>query len=338
MRSLVVAGIVAAVLLAGCSERHRLSRGRAFHLEKVSYARLPGWREDKVLEAAPALAQSCRKPTAAMKGFCDGLPGHGQTPDRLRAHIEKHLTPYRVVSNGADTGVITGYYEAELTGTRTKRDDTQRPIYGMPANKRHTGLRRAEIERHGSFDAPVIAWADDPVDLFILHVQGSGRVKTPDGEIRLGYAGNNGHTFKALSRIMDEEGVPKSVRRSMTEMRAWLRQNPDRVRELLAKNPRYIYFRKIAGQTPVGASGAVLTPLRSVAVDDAYIPMHTPMFLDTRDPDGYPLKRLVVAQDVGSAIKGPIRADFFWGHGDMSFHKAGRMKSAGSYYLLLPKE
>lgn len=337
MRDFVLLG-VAALLLFGCAGGHRLSQGRQFQLEKVSYARLPGWREDKVLEALPAMAQSCRKPSAPMKGFCDGLPKHRASAGDLRGYIEKHLTPYRVVSNGSDTGVITGYYEAELTGTRTKKNQNQLPIYGMPANKRHKEMRRREIERHASFDAPVIAWADDPVDLFILHVQGSGRLKTPTGEIRLGYAGNNGASFKALSQIMDEEGVPKSVRRSMTGMREWLRQNPPKARELLAQNPRYIYFREVAGQTPVGASGAVLTPLRSIAIDPAYVPMNTLMFLDTQDPDGYPLKRLVVAQDAGNAIKGPIRADFFWGHGDMSFNKAGRMKSSGSYYLLLPKE
>ena len=124
---------------------------------------------------------------------------------------------------------------------------------------------------------------------------------------------------------------------SMPQMKAWLQSHPEEAIDLMNENPRYIFFQEIIGESPYGAAGVVLTPERSVAVDREYIPMHTLMWLDTKDPDGFPIQKLVVAQDVGSAIQGGIRADYFWGHGEAAFNKAGRMKSKGRYFLLLPK-
>ena len=123
----------------------------------------------------------------------------------------------------------------------------------------------------------------------------------------------------------------------MPAMKAWLQENPQKARKIMSKNPRYIFFKENQGDSPYGAAGVVLTAKRSVAVDKKYIPMNTPLFLNTKDPDGPYIQKLVVAQDIGSAIQGGIRADYFWGHGKEAFEKAGRMKSAGTYYLLLPK-
>jgi membrane-bound lytic murein transglycosylase A len=245
-----------------------------------------------------------------------------------------------VTSYGDKTGKITGYYEAELKGSRHKIKASQVPIYGNPYGYKYgdTVKTRKKIEADKDFDAPIIAWADDPVDLFILHIQGSGRLITPGGEeIKLGYSGNNGQPFKGIGAIMADEGIPGEYRKSMGAIRKYLKAHPVKARELMAQNPRYIFFKEKPGQSPYGAAGVVLTPYRSIAVDPDFIPMHTPVWLSTSDPDGVPLTRLVMAQDKGTAIKGGIRADFFFGHGETAFDKAGRMHKSGGYYLLLPK-
>lgn len=326
------------LILAGCSS-HPLSQGRAFRLEKASFKELGGWSDDDLTQAVPALRGMCLKPAAGWNDFCNKFNKMKDiSQPKLKELIQGNLVPYRVTSNGSSGGIVTGYYESELTGTRSKARAGQLPIYGLPEGyvKDKKIKKRHAIEESKRFNAPVIAWADDAVDLFILHVQGSGRLMTPEGEIRLGYAGNNGHDFKSLSSILAEENIPCG--RSMPQMKQCLQANPDKARALMAKNPRYIFFREVRGETPYGSAGVVLTPQRSVAVDKRFIPMNTPLWLETKDARGAPIRRLVVAQDTGNAIVGPIRADYFWGHGPEAFEQAGRMKSPGSYYLLLPKE
>lgn len=330
--------VLSCAFLAGCSG-HRLSQGRAFHLEEVSYDSLSGWQDDRFDEALPALLQGCKRPSKEWRDFCAGLYKiQTQSSEKIAEYIQSHLKPYAVISNGSTKGTFTGYYEAELTGTRERISETQVPIYGLPYDyqKDQKICSRSEIESNQNFEAPIIAWADDPVDKFILQIQGSGRMMTPDGEIKLGYAGNNGHTFAGIGTIMKQAGVLERGKASMPEIRKWLKANPEQARTLMAQNPRYIFFKEIQGDSPYGAAGVILTPKRSIAVDNSYIPMNTPVWLETYDPDGIPLKRLVVAQDIGTAIRGGVRADFFWGHGEEAFDKAGRMKSSGRYYLLLP--
>ncbi|MGN1062815.1 MAG: murein transglycosylase A [Alphaproteobacteria bacterium] len=336
-KAVLLLGTAVLLGLSGCG--HSLDKGRAFSLRPVSYYSLDGWNDDAIYEAMPALIRSCQKPAPNWKDFCSGLSAYKYaSPARIRGYIEKKLTPYAVTAYGSDKGIITGYYEAELTGTRTKIKEGQVPVYAVPKGYKN-GQRlpsRAQIESTPHY-ASVIAWADNPVDLFILQVQGSGRMETPDGEIKLGYAGNNGHTFKGLGQILKENGIKPEGGYSMPSIKKWLLAHPEQARALMAQNPRYIFFKEVRGDSPYGSAGVVLTPRRSVAVDKNYIPMHTPMWLDVKDPDGDKLNRLVVAQDVGNAIQGGIRADFFWGHGETAFDKAGRMKSSGKYYLLLPK-
>lgn len=328
---------VAACLLCGCPSSHNLSQGRAFKLKEVSFNSLPGWNYDNFAEAMPALLRSCQNPNAQWVNFCVGLQRYRNSESYpIKRYIESQLTPYLVVSYGETVGTITGYYEAELTGTRYRVSRTQVPVYGLPAGYQNgkTYPTRASIEEDG-INAPIIAWADDPVELFILQIQGSGRMITPDGEIKLGYAGNNNRTFKGLGTIFASHGIRNL--HSMQNMKKWLQEHPSQGRKIMAENPRYIFFKENQGDSPYGSAGVVLTPERSVAVDKSYIPMHTPMYLNTTDPDGGYIQKLVVAQDIGKAIKGGVRADYFWGHGEKAFLKAGRMKSKGSYYLLLPK-
>jgi len=184
-----------------------------------------------------------------------------------------------------------------------------------------------------------LLWIDDPVDAFFLHIQGSGRVRLPDGNnIRVGYAGSNGLPFYAIGRHMLKEGVISRDKASMQSIRDWLRSHPVEGKEVMGLNHRYIFFQPITGPGPVGAQGVALTPGRSLAVDTAFIPLGIPVFLDTTWPgSNKPLQRLMVAQDTGAAIKGPVRGDFFWGTGDAALTYAGAMKQPGSYYLFLPK-
>lgn len=329
---------VFSLLAASCTSTHSLSQGRAFKLKQLSFDDLPGWRQDDLTMAMPSLMNSCKNPSAMFQRFCKGLLKYNGAPiSQIRFYIEQTLRPYQVISYGEKTGTMTGYYEAELTGTRYQVNDNQVPIYGLPDGykKGKKYPTREDIEEDG-IDAPIIAWANDPVELFILHVQGSGRLLTPNGEIKLGFAGSNSREFKGLGELLKKNGAPTLY--SMPAMKKWLQENPKKARKIMAQNPRYIFFKENKGDSPYGAGGVVLTPMRSVAVDKNYIPMHTPMWLNTKDPDGIILQRLVVAQDIGSAIQGAIRADFFWGHGELAFEKAGRMKSVGSYYLLLPKD
>lgn len=328
---------IVSLLVTGCTSTHSLSQGRAFKLKQVPYSALPGWNRDNFKESLPALISSCQYPTPMFSDFCNGLQNYKDADSaQIKQYIERTLSPYLVLSYDSTVGTMTGYYESELTGTRTQVSPTQVPVYGVPYGYQNgkTYPTRESIET-SDFNAPIIAWADDPVDLFILHVQGSGRMKTPTGEIRLGYAGSNNRSFKGLGTLLKQNGAPNLY--SMPNMKKWLQQHPTQARKIMAQNPRYIFFKEIQGDSPYGSAGVVLTPKRSVAVDKSYIPMHTPMWLNTKDPDGPYIQKLVVAQDVGSAIKGGIRADYFWGHGEGAFNKAGRMKSDGSYYLLLPK-
>ncbi|MBU2089727.1 MAG: MltA domain-containing protein, partial [Alphaproteobacteria bacterium] len=185
-----------------------------------------------------------------------------------------------------------------------------------------------------------ILWVDDPVDAFFLQIQGSGRVTLADGRvIRVGYAGQNGHPYVAIGRELIAKGELTRENVSMQSIRAWLAANPGRADEIMNSNPSYVFFRELPGEGPVGAQGVALTPLRSLAVDRRFVPLGTPVWLDVDHPDsGAPrLRQLVVAQDVGGAIRGPVRGDLFWGHGKDAADKAGRMKSTGFYYLLLPK-
>ena len=326
------------LLVTGCTSTHSLSQGRNFKLKQLSFSDLSGWQDDDLTKAMPSLLKSCKSPTKMFVRFCRGLERFKDAhADEIRNYIEATLRPYQVISYGETEGKITGYYEAELTGTRNRIHSNQVPIYGLPENykKGKKYPTREDIEEDG-IDAPIIAWADNAIDLFILHVQGSGRLITPDGEIRLGFAGSNSREFIPLSTLLKKNNAPMLY--SMPAMKQWLQENPYKAKKIMMQNPRYIFFKENKGDSPYGAAGVVLTPLRSVAVDKNFIPMHTPMWLSTKDPDGYFLKQLVVAQDIGKAIQGPIRADFFWGHGKNAFSKAGRMNSKGSYYLLLPKE
>jgi membrane-bound lytic murein transglycosylase A len=202
---------------------------------------------------------------------------------------------------------------------------------------------RAEIER-ANLPGKELVWVNDPVEAFFLEVQGSGRVKLDDtGEtVRIAYADQNGHPYKAIGRWLVEKGELTVEQATAQGIRAWIAAHPERRQELFNVNPSYIFFKEEKlpdpGVGPKGALGVPLTAARSVAIDPKFLPLGAPIFLSTTQPGGEaPLQRLVMGQDTGGAIRGAVRADFFFGFGDDAGDKAGLMKQRGSLWVLMPK-
>jgi membrane-bound lytic murein transglycosylase A len=304
-----------------------------------------------------------RAPCAALAGLA--VEDGPDADDRLRVILSEFFTAYAVDTPEGSDGTFTGYYEASLTGSLAPSDIYSTPLFASPRDLveldrrafdlppetpsvvgRVTGRRlvpydsRKDIEQSAQFSerADVLVWVDNPVDAHLLHIQGSGRVRMSDGtERRIGYAGNNGRRFRGIGGILLSAGELGPGQGSMPSVVDWLKKNPEAARRYMEDNPRFIFFRWIEGPGPIGAFGTALVPGRSLAVDPRYIPYGAPLWLDVDDPDGKSLDRLVVALDTGSAIRGAVRGDFFWGAGEAAFMKAGRMKSTGRYYLMLPR-
>ena len=348
--------------LFGCTQRAE----PPFSLKQVTYAALPDWQKEDMNDVLVAMQRNCQalRSKPEWKNVCTQVSNFkGSSAKQIRKLIENNMTPYAVYANGSDEGMFTGYYEASLNGSLQKDEKNTYPIYGLPKDivtlDTHSicqpgydkGTITGRIEKgrfvpyytradihEDSIDAPVLLWVESPVDAFILHIQGSGRVQTPDGVFHVGYAGNNGHDFVGIGSIMEKEGLLQPGQASMPHIRQFLHANPQRAKQLMNQNPRYIFFKMLEkNDGPIGAFGVPLTAKRSMAVDTNFVPLGSLLYLDTFTPDGKPLRRLVAAQDKGNAIKGAVRGDFFWGYGDEAFENAGRMKSKGRYFILYPK-
>ena len=281
-----------------------------------------------------------------------------------RAFFRQWFQPYRAANNAKDEGTFTGYYEPELAGSRQRQGRFTVPLLARPTDLVTADLgqlrpdlgrdqlagrvvdgrldpypARAEIEAGALAGlAQPLVWVDDAVDAHILHIQGSGRIRFEDGSVqRVGVAATNGRKFVGLGKLLADAGKVEAGA-TMPSIRAWLKTHPAEAAPLMAANPRYIFYRLVAGDGPIGAQGVALTPQRSLAVDPRFVPLGVPVWLDTKAPSGETLRRLVMAQDTGAAIKGPVRGDLFWGAGEAAFDQAGRMKSSGRYWLLLPRE
>ncbi|VFN00263.1 MAG: membrane-bound lytic murein transglycosylase A [Candidatus Kentron sp. G] len=407
------------IYLTGCAvlAPHRPGIGDA-----VSWKALPGWETDRHAEGWPAFLQSCRRLEdgdrrwRALCAEARALEGPGD--GRTRAFFEAHFTPHLLWDDDGDReGLITGYYEPVLEGSRVRTPVFRYPVYGEPkdlltmapgggvTDRKERAPRgrladdgrvipyfsRAEI--HGTREplkGNEIAWVHDPVALFFLHIQGSGRIQLRDGTLLgLEYANRNGHPYVSIGRVLIENGAIAPEEMSMQAIRDWLRANPHRLDETLNCNPSYIFFaeRHTEDGNPAGSLGVPLTPRRSIAVDAGFIPPGLPVWMDTTLPgekgqakkgkqaaQGAVFRRLVFAQDTGSAIRGPVRADLFWGScrrtedygppsrappstaGDKPLvmekaviegviegscaarYYAGRMRQRGRLYVLLPRE
>ncbi len=301
---------------------------------------------------------------ADWRPICAELDTIGDQP-AFQAFLERAFIPYIVHDGGEPYGLFTGYFEAELRGARRPDATYNVPIYRRPADLvtvelgafredlagesivgRVEDQRFVPYHQRGAIDDGVLTgrnlellWLADPIDAFVLHVQGSGRVILPDGTVvRIGYAANNGHTYHSIGRELIDRGALTLSEASWQGIRRWVEDNPGEARDLLAANPRYVFFRVIEGEGPIGALGVPLTAGRSLAVDPRHVPLGVPVWLDTVMPNSdQPLQRLMLAQDKGGAITGVVRGDFFWGYGAPALAQAGKMKSRGRYFLLLPK-
>ena len=247
-----------------------------------------------------------------------------------------------LITDGTDA-LFTGYFEPELNGSPVRTSRYRHPVYRMPpeANENRPWLTRREILTSGLMEGRglEIAWVDDPVELFFLQVQGSGRIRYPDGRmIRVGYGGANGHNYSSIGQELVRRGTYQAHQVSAEVIKNWVRRNPAAGEDLLFHNASYVFFREVsqvpADKGPLGAMNRSITPMRSIAVDPAFTPLGAPVWVE-KDGD-VPLRRLMIAQDTGSAIKGAQRADVFFGTGDEAGEKAGRVKDPGRMVVLMP--
>lgn len=344
---------------------------KADPLQLAEWKDLPGWAADDAAQAWGAILSSCRVMKApAWQASCEAARALGEKPGTaaVRAFAEREWQPWRVVNPDHSTeGLVTGYYEPLIRGSRTRSKQFDTPVYAVPddllvidlseqypelKNMRLRGrvegrkvvpyYSRSQIEaRSDKLGDKVLLWAADPIDFFFLQVQGSGQVQLPDGSrVRIAYADQNGHPYQSIGRWLVEKGELKVDQAGMEGIKAWARANPQRLDEMLNANPSFVFFREQAanGQGPNGSQGLPLTAGRSIAVDPRSVPLGAPVFLATTQPaSDRPLQRLVVAQDTGGAIKGAVRADFFWGFGAEAGAQAGKMRSRGQMWVLWPK-
>lgn len=347
--------------------------------EPAVWRDLPGWQQDELVAAWPALLASCTTPRLgeAWRAFCGAAAAVRATDAAAqRALLEAALRPWRITTvtqdaraERRDAGLITGYYEPVLNGSRQRGGAYQTPLYAVPDDLvtvelgelypalkgerirgRLQGRRitpfpdRAQIADGRALAGKEIVWVDSAIDAFFLQIQGSGRVRLPDGRtLRLAFADVNGHPYRAIGRYLVERGELTVEQATAPGLREWLAMNPARQAEVFNTNPSVVFFREEPiGDPSVGPRGALGVPLtagRSLAVDPRQLPLGAPLYLATTHPvDGTALQRLMVAQDTGGAIRGALRADFFWGLGPASGDAAGRMRQDGALWLLWPAD
>jgi len=333
-----------------------IMRGRARWVP-VRWNDLPGWDSDRSAELWPALLRGCDKPAPGWAGVCAQARA-AVTPafsdEAARAWLQQRLQPYRVeTSDGLTDGLITGYFEPLVDASRTPRGAFRVPLYMPPADlaTRKPYWTRQQLDTSAlaqvSLRGRALAYVADPLDALILQIQGSGRlnVTEPDGRrrlMRVAFAAHNDHPYKSVGRWLVEQGELRAEQASWPAIKAWARANPKRLNEMLWSNARVVFFREEPLPDPQlgpkGGQAVALTPGRSIAVDTTSIPYGTPVWLDTTEPlTNTPLRRVVMAQDTGTAIVGAVRADYFWGWGDEAEAQAGRMKQPLRLWALWPK-
>lgn len=372
------------------AEKPRSLKG---HYVQIAWADMPGWQSDDLTNYWANFVRNCRglmRPTGGnlarparanprvWHGVCSAALDPATAPKAndevaLRRFLQTYLAPWKLESAPGKmaNGMVTGYYEPLVQGSRVRQGPYQWPLFEVPndllsidlgalypelAGKRVRG--KLDGSRVVPYDSrtelnnperqpPAIVWVNDPVDNFFLQVQGSGRVYLAEGPgagttIRLAYANHNGHPYRSIGRWLVDQGQLSLNQASMQNIRAWARNNPDRVQEMLNANPAVVFFREEAivdpSEGPKGSYGVPLGEQRSIAVDTEFVPLGTPVYLMTTMPSSKtPLDRMVFAQDTGTAIKGAARADYFWGFGEQAGAMAGRMKQSGQMWLLWPK-
>ena len=346
-------------------------------LKPAKWEDIDGFNQDDLSTAWPAWMLGCstlNNKVAWQKACTAAIQLNSQvagkpTDEEVTAYFRQYFTVYKATNiDGSETGTITGYYEPLLNGSRNKSAKYPYPLYAPPTDlitveldsiypelryKRVRGrlvgnklvpyYNRAEIETETSpLKGRELLYIDDAIDAFFLQIQGSGLVQLDNGEqVHVGYADQNGQTYNSIGRLLVERGELTLDKASMQGIKNWARNNIGKLRELLNNNPSYVFFRELPAGLPgpLGALGVPILGEHVVAVDPKFVPLGAPVFLSTTEPNSpKPLKRLMMAQDTGGAIKGGVRADFFWGAGNEAGTKAGAMKQTGKIWVLLPKE
>jgi membrane-bound lytic murein transglycosylase A len=346
-------------------------------LQPVSFTQLPGWQNDNADQALTAFQKSCAvmmkrganasvSPAAIGGTVNDWAPAcHASNTTNAKAFFETYFNPYRMTTSMGDEGLFTGYYESMLSGSLTKTAIYNVPLYRRPSDlvlvelgdfrpalkgqhiagkvldgKLKPYADRAAIDRGALAGQNLeIVWVNDADAAFFVQVQGSGRVHLTDGRmLHIGYDGQNGYPYTAIGRELIARGELTKDNVSLQTIDAWLKSHPSQAQELREKNPSYVFFKILdEGSGPVGAQGVALTPEHSLAVDPKFIPYGAPVFLNAAHPLGGQIRHLLIAQDTGGAIIGPVRGDVFWGTGSQAEQAAGVMKSRGPAWILLPK-
>jgi membrane-bound lytic murein transglycosylase A len=372
MRAVRFLVLALAGLLASCTTQAPKPASETLRLSRIGFDALPGWRDARPDAALSSFQRSCavlaaRPDSAPMSGA--GYAGTAadwrdvcmRAGGDAKIFFEQNFTPFAV---GGGDGLFTGYFEPEIRGSRTRQGAYQTPVHGLPPDLVRADLgrfipklkgehisgkvagnalvpyaSRAEINAGGLPNTKVLFYTDDAVAFFFLQIQGSGRVVFDDGTAaRIGYAGENGRPYLAIGRTLIAEGALTKETVSLQTIRAWLLANPARARAVMEGNESYIFFRETPlGDTALGSTGSLgvaLTPLASLAVDQRIHALGAPLYVAAEGPD--PVHGLVVAQDIGGAIRGAVRGDIFFGFGPDAERRAGAMKASGQLYVLLP--
>ena len=316
---------------------------------------LPGWDADRTAELWPALLRGCERPAVGWATVCADARRTTPTNDAAaRAWLQARLQPYRVEAIDGDAqGLITGYFEPQIEASRQPGGRYRVPLHAVPldlASRKPYWTRRqlaTVLTARASLRGRELAYVADPLDALTLQIQGSGRLMLTQADgtplvVRLAFAGHNDQPYQSVGRWLIDQGELRADQASWPGIKAWARLNPQRVDEMLWANPRVVFFREEALPDPAvgprGAQGVPLTPGRSVAIDPTSVPYGSVLWLDTTEPlSNTPLRRVVMAQDTGSAIVGAVRVDYFWGWGPGAEQQAGRMKQALRVWVLVPR-
>jgi membrane-bound lytic murein transglycosylase A len=332
-------------------------------LTRIAFAELRGWADDDQTVALSAFLRSCAHIGRASESAAVGPISQGvdygvvaewaaacraaaavlpADKGAARRFFESAFTPMAIADYGERNGLFTGYFESELNGSRRRHGPYQTPIYRRPSDLgKAPPLSRTAIEEGALAGRGLeLFWVDDPIGAFFLQIQGSGRIRLDDGhEVRVGYDSQNGLPYVAVGRLLLERGLIPRGKVTMASISAWMGAHPAAGAALRREDPSYVFFRVISGDGPIGAERVALMPERSLAVDRSYLPLGAPMWLDAAEQflPARRMRRLVVAQDTGGAIMGPVRGDLFWGSGAAAGERAGAMDARGDLYVLLPQ-
>ena len=357
-----IAALTLILFMTGCAPKPQLLDPKLpqTYLLPDSYDALEGWGGESYDELLGLFRKNCT--SGAAKELYGALCEEAELSVDAAAFFQRSFLPYRIIAKEGDKkGLMTGYYEPQLHGSMTRSERYRYPLYGEPEDLLNVDLSELYPELKGkrlrgrlvgnrvvpyeprenieASQAPVICWVDDRISLFFLEVQGSGRIALENGEtLYVGYKNQNGHPYRSVGKYLIELGEIEPEKISLQSIREWLESHPERVDEVLGHNPSVVFFQT-KSHAASGAMGLELTPKRSVAVDRRYIPLGAMLYVASDDPvTREPLEHVVFAQDTGGAIKGELRADYFWGYGKTAERKAGKMKAETEFWILLPKE